>query len=395
MSVSLPIWLDYKAWGVAGGLLLTAIFPFLLGIFTWIPALHSRRDTRRVCFGSLGGMGVFMLLDGIALLGLPLWGVSFGPPEFTWFSFGWIRLFCLGAWGAVWLFWISSPRLSSWSSARNGLAVFGLLNLALWLGLLYGTYLEPQQVGVSRLNLPDQPVPGSSAVLRVVQLSDLHVERLTRRERETVQLVQDLKPDLIVLTGDYLNLSYLQDAQALADARQVLSQLHAPYGIYAVNGTVDDRAHMQALFSDLPVTVLDDELARIETGGQELAILGVHHSIDSERDGRALERLTASVPAGAYRILLYHTPDLIEVAARQRINLYFAGHTHGGQVRLPWYGALVTFSDYGKRFEMGHYQVQATDLYVSRGLGLEGAFAPRVRFLSPPEIVAVDLHLAP
>jgi predicted MPP superfamily phosphohydrolase len=99
----------------------------------------------------------------------------------------------------------------------------------------------------------------------------------------------------------------------------------------------------------------------------------------------------ATTPPGAYTILLYHTPDLAEAAAAAGVDLYLAGHTHGGQIRLPWYGALTTSSAYGKRFEAGLYQVDLMSLYVSRGIGLEGLRLPRARFLCPPEIIVIDM----
>ena len=96
-------------------------------------------------------------------------------------------------------------------------------------------------------------------------------------------------------------------------------------------------------------------------------------------------------PPEAYTLLLYHSPDLIETASSVGVDLYLAGHTHGGQVRLPFYGAVITFSAYGKQYEMGWYEVGATTLYVSRGLGMEGWDAPRMRFLCPPEMEVVEL----
>jgi len=92
------------------------------------------------------------------------------------------------------------------------------------------------------------------------------------------------------------------------------------------------------------------------------------------------------VASGVPRVLMYHSPDLMPVAARLGVALYVCGHTHGGQVRLPRYGALVTSSRYGKHYEMGHYHEGSTHLYVSRGVGFEGLGAPRVRFLCPPEV---------
>ena len=92
------------------------------------------------------------------------------------------------------------------------------------------------------------------------------------------------------------------------------------------------------------------------------------------------------------RILLYHAPDLMVEASQHEVDLYLCGHTHGGQVRLPGYGAILTSSQLGKRYEMGLYRSGRTQMYVSRGVGLEGLSAPRVRFLAPPEITLVTMH---
>ena len=78
-------------------------------------------------------------------------------------------------------------------------------------------------------------------------------------------------------------------------------------------------------------------------------------------------------------------------AVEQDVDLYLAGHTHGGQIALPFYGPVITFSRYGRQYARGEFHVGATTLYVSRGLGFEGGGAPRARFLARPEIVVVEV----
>jgi predicted MPP superfamily phosphohydrolase len=92
-----------------------------------------------------------------------------------------------------------------------------------------------------------------------------------------------------------------------------------------------------------------------------------------------------------FTVLLYHSPDLAPEAAEAGVDLQLSGHTHGGQVRLPFFGAFYAGSLYGKQLECGRYEVNGLTLYVSRGLGLEGKGAPRVRFLCPPEISLWEL----
>ena len=91
--------------------------------------------------------------------------------------------------------------------------------------------------------------------------------------------------------------------------------------------------------------------------------------------------------------MLSHRPDpILEVAATGRADVQLSGHTHGGQVALPWYGAVVTLARHGKRFESGLHRVDSTPLYVSRGTGMEGRAAPRIRFLSRPEIAVIEIR---
>jgi predicted MPP superfamily phosphohydrolase len=203
-------------------------------------------------------------------------------------------------------------------------------------------------------------------------------------------MARSLQPDLIVLTGDYVNLDYMEDETALTEARRVVSTLAAPYGVYAIIGSVDSPRVMTTVFKGLDnIRVLRNEIQPIDFPGGRLFLLGV--TLAQGRDQLVLESLARQIPSEAYTLLLYHTPDLIESASAAGIDLYLAGHTHGGQVRVPFYGALLTASFYGKQYEMGAYQVSGTTLYVSRGLGSEGFGMPRLRFLCPPELVLFEL----
>jgi uncharacterized protein len=236
--------------------------------------------------------------------------------------------------------------------------------------------------------------PAGTPPLRVLHVTDLHMERPTVREKRVVELARQAQADLILVTGDYLNLSYTEDPAAMAGARQVLAQLSAPLEVYATLGSppVDLRGVAPMLFEGLAVRLLRNEVVVVDAGdGRRLAVLGMDCTHHLPTDRRQLGRLVEQAPKGLPMVLLYHAPDLMPEAAGQGISLYLCGHTHGGQVRLPWYGAIVTSSQLGKRYEMGHYQEGKTHLYVSRGIGLEGLSAPRLRFLSPPEMTLVTI----
>jgi predicted MPP superfamily phosphohydrolase len=103
-------------------------------------------------------------------------------------------------------------------------------------------------------------------------------------------------------------------------------------------------------------------------------------------------RTAAMAPVDTTRVFLYHSPELMPEAPANDIDLYLCGHTHGGQVRLPGFGALFTSAATGKRYEMGRYDEGGTTLYVSRGIGLEGYSMPRLRLFCPPEITLVTIE---
>lgn len=271
-----------------------------------------------------------------------------------------------------------------------------ILNLALTAVAAYATWVEPFHIVTTRQTLTHAGLEVTSPI-RALHISDIHFEGQSPREDRLIVHVGLHQPDLIFLTGDYLNLSSVYDPGAQEGARRLLGRLEARHGVYAVTGSppVDVPSIVPGIFDGLPIRWLDDEAVPVEVNGTRLWVLGVRHTYDEPRDARALTRLVAETPTDGARILLYHTPDLMPVAASLGIDLYLCGHTHGGQIRLPLYGALATSSRWGKRYEHGRYREGRTTLYVSRGLGVEGLGAPRARFLAPPEIIAWHIGSEP
>jgi predicted MPP superfamily phosphohydrolase len=365
---------------------LPAISPLFLTALLFLPGLRLVPPARSAWFRTVLSALLCGLLDMLLLYSLPRLRLSFGPAEMPLFFFTIVRLIVLLPMLLLILLNRRSARLPAFPPRLHA-----GIQVLLSVFACYALVIEPFHLTVTRLQVA-APDFLAERPLRLVHLSDLHIEHPTRREQEVLATVAALEPDVILLTGDYLNPTYMDDPQAQTETRQFLAQLHAPYGVFAVNGTVDDPGRMSILFDGLEnITVLADETAILSFPGGELAILGVTNTFEPGADKQALLLMAAQVPGEAYTLLLYHTPDLIETAASTGIDLYLAGHTHGGQIRLPFYGALVTFSAYGKQYEMGAYQVGETFLYVSRGLGMEGWDAPRMRFLCPPELEVLEL----
>jgi predicted MPP superfamily phosphohydrolase len=255
--------------------------------------------------------------------------------------------------------------------------------------------VEPLLVETTELSLLSDDLDPTAPPVRVVHLTDTHIERNSFREATTISKINALQPDIIVLTGDYLNLSRLSDPTSAAHFRQFITQLKAPHGVYAVRGSVDSPGLMAQLIEKTGIVWLEQESVKVNVRGQAVTLVGVACSHRREQDAVRLAQAMKGVPADAFTLLLYHSPDLIREAAEHQIDLYVGGHTHGGQLRLPFYGAMVTGSDYGKQYEAGLFDVGTTRMYISRGLGFEGGGMPRARFLCRPEIVSVDLAGSP
>jgi predicted MPP superfamily phosphohydrolase len=328
------------------------------------------------------GLLAFALLDWGLLASLPRQGISFGAVQPPFLALALLR------WTVALLALVLGAR---WPLPT--LIALGLLQVLIWALMAYGTLIEPFRLQVTCVEVPSAKLPNPGAPLRIVQLSDLHVERLTRRDRALPELVAGLAPDLIVLTGDFLSTSYNDDPQALEDLRVLLAQLHAPAGIYAIWGTieVDLPELLHPVLRDLGIVVLQDRAIEVSVSHASLWLMGPSCSRDLVADGTVLGELLADAPPGALTLLLYHTPDLMPQASARGVDLYLAGHTHGGQWRIPGFGALLTSSHHWKRYESGHYCEGDTHLYVSRGLGMEGFGTPRARFFCPPEVVMVTL----
>jgi hypothetical protein len=137
---------------------------------------------------------------------------------------------------------------------------------------------------------------------------------------------------------------------------------------------------------------LENEHVLLDVRGQRVALVGVATSHRLHIDVPRLDRALAGVPDNVFILLLYHSPDLILHAAQRGIDLYLGGHTHGGQIHLPFYGPVVTGSLYGRRYVSGLFHEGPTTMVISRGLGFEGGLAPRARFLCRPEIVSLTLR---
>lgn len=194
-----------------------------------------------------------------------------------------------------------------------------------------------------------------------------------------LSVVKEQRPDLILLTGDVPQLGEF-DRDQLHDWLRSLREI-AP--VYAVPGYYED----EAVIDGSPIS--DGVLLASEH--TETTVRGTKIVIQGFGPGERVHPEQRPNTDGALYFVLDHTPDTIPYVARLSPDWFFCGHTHGGQVRLPFWGAVITASHTGKRYEYGRYRVGAMNAFVTRGIGLEPRPAPQVRFLCPPEIVVLAI----
>ncbi len=234
------------------------------------------------------------------------------------------------------------------------------------------------------------PMPGLAAPLRIVQLSDSHASRIDMPAERLVRVVAQmnaLHPDLILLTGDYV--SGDPDRWSVAETRAALAPfaaLRAPLGVFAVLGNHDDARKTKLGFARGPVRLLVSE--RADAG--PVQIVGVD---DIERGSPAVEAMRALIrkaPVGKPLLVIAHRPSFFEWLQKRPV-LMIAGHTHGGQFKLPIIGAFST-SEFYATHQRGIFQQGRQRMLVSSGLGTTNL---PMRIGVPPEIVELTLVPTP
>lgn len=263
---------------------------------------------------------------------------------------------------------------------RRRIILLHTLSLLGLLCILWGTFVEPYRLQTTFITIPTPKLHGTS--IRIVQISDLHCDRKPRLESRLPDAVNRLNPDVVVFTGDALN-----DIRALPLLRRTLSSIQASLGKFAVRGNVDNRLFKGTpLFENTGFTELSMHALILEKDGQSFGLCGIDHA-EGRRSWEALRHLQSDL----FNILLFHNTELADYLEKIPVDLYLCGHTHGGQIALPLWGALVTQSVHGKTYEAGLYRKGHFFIYVNRGIGMTGGWAPRVRFLAPPEITVFDI----
>jgi len=264
------------------------------------------------------------------------------------------------------------------------------------LTIVYGSFIEPRRI---HLNKKSIRIPGLPA-MKIILIADFHCGpfKKARYLKRVVEKANALKPDLILLPGDFV-----YDHDSNLDDLEPLKNLKARYGMYATLGNHDSGHHLlnnkihyqtrdiseniTEYVRELGITILRNESLMISIDGKKIAIAGID---DLWMESADLEKTLQHV-ADAPVILLSHNPDVILHDRNTRASLIVSGHTHGGQVRLPFIGSIYPIPDrLGRSYDQGIFHLSdKTTLAVTHGIGETMA---RARLFCPPEILVLNIN---
>jgi len=258
--------------------------------------------------------------------------------------------------------------------------------------------IEPNRPRILRREIALRRWPARLEGFTIALLSDFHYDPYFSEHplHAAIGMVNDLRPDLIVLAGDFVSLPLLHESKedklraafAAEPCARLARQMQAPHGLWSVLGNHDvlTDPHMvtNALLSE-GIQVLANESAAIEANGARFWLAGVKDVMASQPD---LDSTLHKVPADEATILLAHEPDYADYVARHTVDLQLSGHSHGGQVRIPLLGP-VYLPDWGRKYVWGLYHIAGLTLYTNPGLGTLGL---PVRWNCPPEITFLTLR---
>lgn len=266
-----------------------------------------------------------------------------------------------------------------------------LIFAASWLVIFYGSFIEPRIIVTTRqtINLSENP----TSSLKAAFISDFHAGPYKKSSfvEKAVSKINALKPDVILLGGDFVHDSADQTKYLIP-----LKNLQAPLGVFAIignheyseeHGIIGEISEKRAVtvrqtLENAGIKVFVNEGIKIKKDNKNIYLLGIDD----------LWTYRASIDAAKLQspnILLGHNPDSVFLAEKLGVDLVLSGHTHGGQIRLPFLGAVPPIPDeLGQKYDMGLFEFEKTQLFISSGIG---EYGPRARLFVPPEIALLNI----
>jgi predicted MPP superfamily phosphohydrolase len=263
-------------------------------------------------------------------------------------------------------------------------------------------YWQDNDIMITDVPYKNSKIPKQFENYKVLQISDLHDKKFGKDQKSIMKHIEAIKPDMIVITGDLID-KRRTTIHNIQPAITLLNKIKDIAPVYYVKGNHENSTKIYPVLEkellENNAVVLNDQGVEIKRGEDTINLIGMDDLIAEKRlqnpkgDRFDFESTLASIRQGMpdrFTVLLSHRPELIDIYSNQKIDMALCGHAHGGQIRLPFVGALYA-PDQGffPKYASGVYQLGSTSMIVSRGLG--NSLLP-ARVFNRPELVVVTLH---
>ena len=253
---------------------------------------------------------------------------------------------------------------------------------------IYATYIEPFWLRIDHVELEVESV---SENIRIGVLADLQTTEIGSYESSAIDRLIDAAPDLVLIPGDLYQIDQNRFDEKVPEFNEAIQRLvDAVPNVLLVSGNTDHVDGLGKIVRGTSARVLNNQIETLEINGNTVSVLGITLFGNEQIAELRAEQLAES--SADLRILLAHQPDEIRLIESTPVDLLVSGHTHGGQIALPFIGPLVTASDVPRHVAAGGlHELHGTPVYVSTGVGRERSTAPQVRFGVRPSIGIIDI----
>ena len=271
---------------------------------------------------------------------------------------------------------------------RNTLLIVAFLISVIFL-FYYSFIFEPNNIQIEKIIIEIENLPEEFEGTRIVHLTDFHSKDFGEREKRVLEILEDLNPDFVFITGDFID----HKTKDINSCQEFWSRLGNKYqgNIFGVLGNHEywidhlDADSIENLLEKSGIVILDNENKKILRDNNYIYLIGVNDP-DTKRDD--LQKAMLGVKKNIPNILLAHSPDIINNLQEEKVDLILVGHTHGGQVVIPFMRPFWTPTKNRGKYASGLFKINDILLYVNRGIGTA---ALSIRFNCPPEVAVIEL----
>ena len=255
---------------------------------------------------------------------------------------------------------------------------------------------QNDSVIITNINYTNNKIPNEFNEYKIAQISDLHNKKFGKNQKYLIRKIKEVSPDIIVVTGDLVD----RRTYNLEVAMELINEAIKIAPIYYVSGNHEAWSgkynEISQRLTNSGVIILDDTFAQISKNNYKIAIMGlsdpgfVTSQYSNETNTSKLEENIKTLSNNEeFKILLSHRPELFDIYVNNKLDLVFTGHAHGGQIRLPFIGAIIAPNQgFFPKYTSGEYKKDNTSMIVNRGLG-NSTFP--IRIFNRPEIVVVTM----